>query len=143
MGPKTEPENGAPGTKHHAKNRPVEGWKYDELPLENVGGEPTLLARIVIAKVLDEKRITNILRSIPVVNNDPNWRCLTWIENALVAIAKDGQAVGRSVLDWEKIQEFARRYVGDKTAAGRYRSAVEISRPRPIWDMIEEKEIVE
>ena len=57
-------------------------------------------------------------RSIPVVQKDPGWRCRSWRANALAAMAKDGKAVGTSVLDWQRIEQMARRYVGEKTARG-------------------------
>lgn len=46
-------------------------------------------------------------------------------------IAKEGKCVGTAELDWQKIEAFARRYVRDKTASGRYQSVADISKPKP------------
>ena len=118
------------------------GWAYEEIPLRNVRTTNNLLARILIAKIEDEDRLINLLRGLPVVQDDPSWRCRTWVASALAAIAKDGKCVGTAELDWQKIEVLARQYVGDKTASGRYQSGVDLSKPKPTWDMIEDKESV-
>ncbi|KAF5547553.1 hypothetical protein FPHYL_10142 [Fusarium phyllophilum] len=106
--------------RYHVKNLPVGGWVYEELSLPNIRSTTRLLARIVIAKVEDEDRLVEIVRNTPVVQNDPNCRCRTWIADVLSRIAQDGGAVGTSELDWAKIEPVAREYVANKTAAGRY-----------------------
>ena len=45
-------------------------------------------------------------------------------------------------LDWQKIELFTRKYVGSKTASGRYQSAAGLLRLKPTWDMLEIKESV-
>jgi hypothetical protein len=57
-------------------------------------------------------------------------------------LEKGGQVVGTVQLSWEKIERTARNYVAQKTAAGRYQQEDIIAKPRPMWDMLEEKEIV-
>jgi hypothetical protein len=115
---------------------------YEEVPVDDVRGTVRLLARIVVGKIEDESRLVEIFRSIPVVQGDPNWRCRTWVAQALDAIAKDGKAVGTSVLDWARIERTARDYVRQKTAAGRYGRNADMSMPKPTWDMIEGRETV-
>lgn len=128
--------------RYHVRNNPIHGWKYEEVPLENVQSTNNLLARILIAKIEDEERLVNIFRSIPVTQNDPNWRCRTWVANALAEILRDGKALGTSELNWQKIEETAREYVSKKTAAGRYQNVADILKPKPTWDMLENKEII-
>lgn len=103
--------------RHHAVNPPLVGWKYEKVSLADVRSTNNLLARILIAKVEDLDRLNMILERVPVVQDDPNWRCTSWIASALEAIAMDGKAVGTSELDWKKIEELGRSYVGAKTAA--------------------------
>ncbi|KAF2478356.1 uncharacterized protein BDR25DRAFT_321371 [Lindgomyces ingoldianus] len=141
IGPKAEGKDVIPGASYHVKNSPF-GWTYEEIPLENVQTTIRLLARILIAKIEDEQRLITLLRRLPVVQGDSNWRCRTWVASALAEIAKDGKCVGTAELDWQKIEACARRYVGDKTASGRYRSAADLSKPKPTWDMLENKESV-
>ena len=66
----------------------------------------------------------------------------TWVASALDELAQDGKCVGTTELNWEKIEAFAREYVRDKTASGRYQSAADITKPKPTWDMLENKETV-
>jgi len=98
--------------------------------------------RILIAKIEDEQRLVALLRGVPTIQGDSNWRCRTWIASALDKIAKDGGCVGTAELDWQKIEPFARQYVRDKTASGRYLTAADLMRPKPTWDMLENKETV-
>ncbi|KIV97164.1 hypothetical protein PV10_00946 [Exophiala mesophila] len=78
-------------------DRPTTIWHYAELELPNVQNTNTLLVRVIIAKVENLQRLLTILRGIPVIQNDPNWRCHSWCANALAAIAADGTAVGRDL----------------------------------------------
>lgn len=61
-----------PGMRYHVKSHPIQVWKYEEVPLQNVQSTNNLLARILIAKIENEERLVNIFRSIPVIQNDPN-----------------------------------------------------------------------
>lgn len=128
--------------RYHVKNTARKEWRYEEVGVNNVQNTVTLLARIVIGKVKDGTRLIAILRGLSVVQNDPSWRCRTWVANALAELAKDGKALGTSQLDWAKVEETARQYVGQKIAAGRYEKAEEAMKPRPTWDMLQDKETV-
>ncbi|KAF2866268.1 hypothetical protein BDV95DRAFT_611731 [Massariosphaeria phaeospora] len=141
IGPKVEAKFVIPGGRYHVKNSPF-GWTYEEILLKNVRATNSLLARILIAKIEDEQRLIALLRRLPVVQGDSNWRCRTWVASALAEIAKDGKCVGTAELDWQKIEAFARRYVADKAASGRYQSVEDILKPKPTWDMIEDKESI-
>ncbi|KAH6960333.1 hypothetical protein HG530_008171 [Fusarium avenaceum] len=142
IGPKNEGGTEVPGMRYHVKNHPIQSWVYEEISLSNVRSTNSLLARIVIAKIEDEKRLIEIIRNTSVVTNDPNWRCRTWVAEVLARIAQDGNAVGTAELDWRKIEAVARDYVANKTAAGRYLNSADIMQPKPTWDMLQGKEIV-
>ncbi|KAL2074290.1 hypothetical protein VTL71DRAFT_8068 [Oculimacula yallundae] len=77
---------------YHVKNSPFNGWVYDEQNFTDVRSTNTLLARIVIAKVENEKRLIDLLRNLPVINNDPDWTCRSWLAKASSDIARDGSA---------------------------------------------------
>lgn len=139
VGPKKETSQVVPGMRYHAKNTPA-GWRYEELEVNNVRTTVNLLARIVIAKVEDPERLATILRNLPVIQNNRAWRCNTWIQSARVQLANDGRAVGASQLDWEKVETAARRYVAQKTAAGRYKRGEDLLKPKPTLDLMENKE---
>ncbi|RDL30770.1 Uncharacterized protein BP5553_10115 [Venustampulla echinocandica] len=142
QGPKIETQLEVPGMRYHVKNAPLRGWVYEENPLRNVKSTVSLLARITISKVEDEKRLVEIFRATPIVQNDPNWRCRTWVADVLARISQDGRAVGTADLDWMKIEAFARDYVAKKADHGRYGPGTDMSKDKPTWDMIEGREAV-
>ncbi|RMZ68426.1 hypothetical protein GMOD_00010077 [Pyrenophora seminiperda CCB06] len=142
IGPKAEKNDVIPGARYHVKNSPLGGWIFEEIALENVRTTTNLLARILVAKIQDEKRLVALLRGIPVVQDDPNWRCRTWVASALAEIEKDGKCVGTAELDWQKIEAIARQYVRNKTDNGRYQTTADLLKPKPTWDLLENKEIV-
>ncbi|KAK3299897.1 uncharacterized protein B0H64DRAFT_379386 [Chaetomium fimeti] len=143
-GPKIEDEEEVPGTRYHVKNHPIQGWVYEERHVTNVQSTVTLLARILIAKIEDERRLVASFRNTPVVQADPNWRCRAWVRAVLASIKRDGRAVGTSNLSWAEIEPLARDYVAKKAESGRYGvSQIEnMNQPKPTWDMLEDKEIV-
>lgn len=128
--------------RYHVKNPPIQGWQFEEAQVQNMRNPDNLLVRILIAKVKDEARLAEIFRNVPVVQDDPSWRCRTWVRNALEAINQDGRAVGTSILDWGQIETVARQYAGDKTEAGRFRDSSLLQQPKPTWDMLQERETV-
>ncbi|KAK3942109.1 hypothetical protein QBC46DRAFT_81541 [Diplogelasinospora grovesii] len=140
-GPKLENQPMIPGMRYHVRNSANGQWIYEERPLVDVQASGTLLGRFLIAKVEDEERLVQIFRENPVVQGDDNWRCRHWVAEALRRINEDGTAVGTSVLDWDKIQAWAREYIGKKTADGRYANGTPVGTPRPTWDMLENKEL--
>lgn len=142
VGPKIETEPQVPGKQYHVKNTLLHGWAFEEMELENVKNAVNLLARIMIAKVEDEERLAEIFRQTPVVQNDPNWRCRTWVADVLARIAADGRAAGTGELKWPDIEAFARNYVAGKAKGGRYCRGADMSRDKPTWDLIEGKETI-
>lgn len=117
-------------------------WEYEEILLQNVQITTSLLVRVMIGKVEDLERLVAIFRIVPVIQNNPDWRCRTWCANALAAVAADGKAVGTSVLDWEHVEEAARWYAGQKTAEGRFSDSSLSLKPRPTWDLLQNKELI-
>ena len=142
VGPKIENAEQVRGVRYHAVNPYDTGWKFEKTDLSNVRMTHNLLARILIGKIENLERLNTILENVPVTRDDPQWRCRNWIASSLTAIKKDGKAVGTAQLDWNQIEETARRYVAEKTAMGRYQKAENILGPRPTWDMLDGKETV-
>ena len=65
-----------PGRRCHVKNQPNPNapggvWQYEEVQLQNVQNTTSLLVRVMIGKVENLERLITILRSIPVIQNDP------------------------------------------------------------------------
>ncbi|KAL6231141.1 hypothetical protein BDW75DRAFT_244167 [Aspergillus navahoensis] len=134
-----ESGNDVPGRRYHVKNTAVKGWEYQGVGLPDIQTTTTLLALILIAKVENEERLNVIIRSIPVVQHTPDWRCRTWLINALTALAKDGTAVGTSELDWGKLQQSQDNTSAENTSADRYQNAANFAGPRPTWGMLANK----
>lgn len=117
-------------------------WEYEELALNDVRNTNNLLIRIMIGKIINAKNLLQTLRSVPVVQGDPEWRCRSWCADALVALERDGQAMGASVLDWRRIEELTRRHVREKIAQGRFDDSWLLVNPKPTWDLWENKEVI-
>lgn len=115
---------------------------YEEVELSNVQSTNALLARIVVAKITDEARLVDIIRGTNVVQDNPAWRCRTWLTGCLARIAEDGKCVGTAQLDWSKIEPKARAYVAGKIDAGKYRSGADMLMPKPTFDMMRNKEVI-
>lgn len=114
------------------------------MDIRNVKATTTLLARLVIAKIENERELLRVLRETPVVQDDPEFRCRTWMADALVRMANTKPCVvDTSQLDWEKVERKARRYVEKEHATGRYEDVDVVMEPKPTWDMMEQKEVVE
>ncbi|KHN95595.1 uncharacterized protein MAM_06652 [Metarhizium album ARSEF 1941] len=140
VGPKIEDKDSIKGMRYHVKNPISQGWVYEETELRDVRSTNNLLVRILVAKVLDEELLADIFRAVLIVQNDPNWRCRTWVANAVVAAKQNGRAVGRGVLDWGEIERVARWFASEKAAAGRFKDVASALKPKPTWDMLQNKE---
>lgn len=46
------------------------------------------------------------------------------------------------MLDWTRLEAFARQYVAQKTADGRYQNALDMLKPKPTYDLLENRESV-
>ena len=97
-----------------------------------------LLARIAIAKVLDEQRVQTLLRALATevkprresqASNDTSnleasvTSCLTWVRSAWKTISDDPQRSLKTYFgsdDWDDIESRARKYVKRKRQQGRY-----------------------
>lgn len=73
-----------------------------------------------MAKIEDMARLHAILRGVPVKQDDPAWNCVTWMEEALNALAEDGQALGKGMADWGTVREKAMTYVAEKVDGHRF-----------------------
>ena len=149
IGPKKE-SGPVAGKRYHVKNRVVKPyWYYDEAPLPDVRVTATLLARVTVAKIVDEKRLINILKNLPVDppdwegkkdGSEPKWTCRVWVIAALKAIRDDGRCVGTNVLDdiegpngiIEKVKAFVSRMVHNR----RYGAGQDAMAPKPLLDLL-------
>ncbi|RWA06726.1 hypothetical protein EKO27_g8374 [Xylaria grammica] len=151
VGPKDERRPGEMGTRFHAKEkvavtgvppRPHTVWTYEE---KAITLRPTamLLVRIVIAKVLDNKRLQAILQGIPIRSDTRDWNCVGWVQEAWEALVQDGRALGTSAKSWAAVRDTAMSYVARKKAAHRFDGQGDYDYTRAAtWDMLDGKELV-
>jgi hypothetical protein len=123
-------------------NGPSSVFEYKELQLQNVQNTNTLLVRFIFGKAENLNRLLKIIRTVPVAQNDPGWWCGSWYADALAAFENDGKVVGTSVLDWQRTEQTARRYVREKTAQGRFTTSALLLRAKPTWDMLENRKVL-
>ena len=122
-----------------------------------------LLARILVGKVRNEKRLDDILtsawhvRKVEVAESIsgkakgtaaggaviPETSCV-WTAKALEALAR-AEVVSWPTreLEWEKIERKTRAYLEIKKKSGRYNMLADLvkAKPRPMYDLLEEKEV--
>ncbi|KAB8616630.1 hypothetical protein FH972_025965 [Carpinus fangiana] len=152
-GPKVETEDSR-GHRMHVKNemRPDgaggfhQKWVYQDIDV-TVLATAQSIARICIGKILDMDKVRDIVASVPVVQDDPTWRCRQWVIDAVSALASStGGAVGRSVdlHNWQAIEAVAKGYGNEKVDAGRFRvggGKWDITKV-PTFDMMAGRELI-
>ncbi|KAI1270275.1 hypothetical protein F5Y18DRAFT_421766 [Xylariaceae sp. FL1019] len=145
LGPKKEDGGHAMGARFHAKEEAaVSGavWNFEE---KAIAMRPTnmQLVRVVVAKVVDRKRLLAILRGIPVRSDIAGWNCVGWVQEALEALIQDGKCLGTSAKSWTAARDAAMSYVAQKKAAHRFDGQAEWDqRLAATWDMLGDKELI-
>lgn len=131
---------------HHAKDNPkipgIARWNYEKKVMTAIA-TPNLLARIIIAKVVDPARIEIILSGIPLSQEDPDWNCVVWVKDALTALDVDNKALGTRQLEWKVVRDKALLYVKQKKDAGRYKiESKEDPKKPPTYDLLSGSELL-
>ncbi|KJZ73343.1 hypothetical protein HIM_07347 [Hirsutella minnesotensis 3608] len=142
LGPKVEGSKPAKGMRYHIKNPLARGWVFEERELRDIRTTPNLLVRIMIGKVKSRSRLAKVLRKVPLVEGQADWRCRNWVAEAVAALKADGKALGTAVLDWGEIERVAEQYAGEKIRAGRFTDVSQLFEPKPTWDMLQGKETI-
>ncbi|KAK5701339.1 hypothetical protein LTR17_022669 [Elasticomyces elasticus] len=146
LGPKAAgPESG--GRMFHAKEviAIVEGktcftWQLEERPT-SMAPTQSILARVVVGKVVSQKRLEAILRSTPIQREQADWNCVAWVQEALQALKDDGRALGTCFSDWPSVRNAAMNYVQQKIVQHRYDGKADFDqRQVATWDLLEGKE---
>lgn len=97
---------------------------------------------MLIAKITDEPRLLSVLRDVPLVQGDPQWRCRSWARAVVEAIEENGGCVTSSALGWDMVEKVAREFIGGKADAGRYRDRERAALDKPTFDLLRNKEII-
>ena len=147
-GPKTETDTSR-GKRYHVRQHQYSEngelrtrWEYEELEI-SISPTRMILVRVTVAKVIKWERMEQILRAVPIVQNDPNWTCRTWVRDALANLVADEGVLGTSVSDWTTVEITCKRYVREKKDQHRFDGQVQWDMEKvPTWDLIENKETV-
>ena len=93
--PKVEHRNNrTESTRYHARNfvNITDGrWEYQRIDLPSTGYGRTLVP-ILIGKIGqgDKERVGKVLEQIPLVQDDPSWNCVCWVETAVTVLSEAG-----------------------------------------------------
>ncbi len=102
-----------------------------------------LLVRIMIAKVEDNSRLSNMLRSTPIRQGEQGWNCVFWIKEVLEKLKGETKALGTKEIEWEKVRDGAMVYCRRKKDEHRFDGKGNFDMSKvPTYDLIERKEIV-
>lgn len=144
---------GSSASKHHALDtfQSVSGevsnpWRDQHLHLDDVKDEHYLLVRIIIAKIIYQGEVADILGEVPVYQrDDPDhekaraFDCVAWVRDAVHRLRVSGTVSGLSAFD--NIERRSLQYVERKKNAGRW---AENLQPRvPTLDLLQEQELTE
>ena len=99
-----------------------------------------ILVRIMIGKVQNPTRLDSIFRQVPVRGDTPYWNCVEWLKEALVLTARDGKALGSSVVAWDSVRGAAMEYCNRKKDEGRFQVRLDPQRV-PTYDLLEHREV--
>ncbi|KAK5943925.1 hypothetical protein PMZ80_003206 [Knufia obscura] len=147
LGPKS-PLRTAAGTAYHIVHSTSDfistPFFYEETDLSQSPHQArNLLARIALAKVLDEQRVQALLRALAseikirkasqASTDSSNLElsglsCLTWVKSAWETLSSDPQRSLKGYFgpdDWEDIESRVRKYVRRKRQQGRYTPSTE------------------
>ncbi|KMP01168.1 hypothetical protein DIZ76_011384 [Coccidioides immitis] len=146
VSPKDETDARGKTTRYHVTNKilscdgePKATWQYEKsLLLE--ADMAKLLALVLVGKVEKSgQELEDSLQKVPVVQDDPSWRCRTWTTSAMAQLAQDNILSKSSVTDWAVIETECRAYASKKEVEGRYEA---ITTTVPTYDLMARKEIV-
>lgn len=131
--------------RYHVANRPVkrdgvtkDTWTFEKKELATLQTQ-MLLVVVVVAKVEGSlEDLEASLRRVPVIQDNPEWRCRTWVANGLAQVIKD-RILGTGVTNWTDVERGCLEYVQRKTHEGRFKKTP-LPETTPTYDLIAKKE---
>ncbi|KAI9827422.1 MAG: hypothetical protein M1819_006963 [Sarea resinae] len=147
VSPKKEAGTQNETTRYHVVNRPAmrdgavkDMWTYEQRDLVSMKTQ-MLLVRVLIAKIAKPRAaFDECLARVPVVQDDPDWRCRAWVSNALARLVDD-KILGGQTQDWTFIERESVAYVERKKTEGRFQKEPAPTEV-PTYDLIVAKEVV-
>ena len=135
---------------YHVKNTVQPGiqgqpWVFEASMLSDSSTRFRLLVRILVGKIKKPESLASSLRSVPIVQNDPGWTCISWVRDALSRLDTDGILTSGKIAAWDEVERQCRHYVAEKHAQGRWKASgagAQIAGSIPTWDMLQGHELI-
>jgi hypothetical protein len=92
-------------------------WYFEEVHVL-AKGTSKLLTSIPIGEIVDMDNLLEILRDIPIRQEDVEWNCVTWIRQALDDLSHDSSAIKLEAIgrDWPKLRDSVMEAAAQKAA---------------------------
>lgn len=116
-------------------------WSYESHTLMNLRDQG-LLVRVLVGKVeTSSEEVERLLSGVPVVQDDPSWRCQTWIACAYETLVRSDALGARPKLEeWSSVIEKCLEYLQSKKSQGAFET-FQLSTPVPTMDLLTGREV--
>lgn len=116
---------------------------FEERPVSMMPAD-MILVRLMLAKVENMDRLTQLLRQIPIRRaEEENWNFVSWVKEALLRIEQSKGVVGKSVVDRKAVRDAALTYCQQKRYQHRFDGTGKHDHSQvPTFDMMQMKETV-
>jgi hypothetical protein len=117
-------------------------WKFERKPLQD-GATTKMLTGVIFAKIINKQQVEQILASVPMVQNDPNWTCRSWVNDAIAALEGSGAISGAPAGGFAPVEAEARTFTGEMVEQQRFteNGGPNDTRQRPLYDMLQGKQL--
>ncbi|KAG9522553.1 hypothetical protein KCV07_g2931, partial [Aureobasidium melanogenum] len=145
VGPKSDKSDDK-GVQYHAREHITQegkpAWVFED-KLTSMAPTQMVLVRILIAKIEDTDKLSQLLRQIPIRQEQQGWNCVLWIKEALSELQTSTNTVGTNVLEWEAVRNAAMSYCQQKRDEHRFDGTMKVDDSRvPTFDLIQGKETI-
>jgi hypothetical protein len=103
----------------------IRTWQFEEQPSCPVTATANaLLARVLIAKLVDTQAVMDMLRNVPVVQGREDWNCVAWVRDAIAALrGAEKRVLGNKTavrLEWGKVRDGVMGFMDEKRRQRRW-----------------------
>jgi hypothetical protein len=145
VGPKSDKVEDE-GVRYHARERMKQDgnseWEFEEAPTTMLPSR-MIMVRILIAKIESRVRLAQLLRQIPIRQEQQGWNCVLWIKEALSELQNSKNIIGTCVLEWEAVRDAAMTYCQKKKDQHRFDGEANFDTTRvATFDLIQREETV-
>lgn len=124
-------------------------WQLEGLMQNNIRNTgPDMLVRVLVGKIVDKPRFGAAVYATPVGEDDPAYRNMWWVFEALERLREGGGVregvVGEGArLEWMQVAMVVKSLYEKRAAAGIFDKKYDANTPKPAFDLIKERWIFE